>query len=181
MKKLIGIAGHARSGKDTVGNFIKENFQRRNKDARVVSFAHCLRQELDSFCLDNLGISAFTTDDNEKKLIRPLLVCWGTEIRRNIDEDYWIRSLEQTLNDSTQYIITDLRFENEHRWIKSNGGITLYLDREQISPANQYEKENNAILAKIVDYVWHMPTTRDIEVLKQYTEKKCLHSFENLI
>ena len=181
MKKIIGIAGNARSGKDTVGHIIQDIYTSKGKTAKVVSFAAALRNELNDFCIQKLGISAYTTDDAEKKIIRPFLVCWGTEIRRAQNEDYWIEALEQTMDDETLYIITDLRFVNELHWIKKNSGVTIYLDRKSIAPANSYEKENNAILEKLVDYVWEMPTTRDMETLKNYTEKIYLHSFKTLV
>jgi len=182
MKKIIGIAGNARSGKDTVGACIKDIFEKKGHQVAVVSFASTLRDELNSFCLEKLGISSYTTDDEEKKIIRPLLVCWGTEIRRAIDEAYWIKALHATMNDDkTLYIITDMRFVNEYDFIKENLGITLYLERGTIFPANHYERTNNALLKNMVDFVWEMPTTRNMEVLKAYTEKKCLHSFKNLL
>jgi len=182
MKKIIGIAGNARSGKDTVGHMIRDICLSQGKNAKVVSFAAALRDELDSFCMTQLGISAHTTDDLEKKIIRPLLVCWGTEIRRAQAENYWIEALKQSMNDEkTYYIITDLRFSNELHWIKKNCGVTIYLDRASIAPANHYEKENNAILEKLVDYVWEMPTTRDMDVLTKYVEKIYLHSFKNIL
>jgi hypothetical protein len=84
-------------------------------------------------------------------------------------------------DEETYYIITDLRFLNEMNWIKKNCGVTIYLDRASIAPANHYEKENNAILETLVDYVWEMPTTRDMDVLTKYVEKIYLHSFKNIL
>ena len=180
MKKIIGIAGNARSGKDTVGTLIKNIYEEQWHKVALVSFAAVLRDEINDFCLEKLGISSYTTDDKEKKIIRPLLVCWGTEIRRAIDENYWIKALDQNMNDAeTLYIITDLRFVNEYDFIKSHSGATLYLERGTIFPANHYERTNNALLKNLVDYVWEMPTTRDMNELKAYTEKKCLQCFEN--
>lgn len=184
MKTIIGIAGNARSGKDTVGGLLKDIFEKQGHNVRVVSFAAALRNELNDFCMEKLGISSYTTDDAEKKIIRPFLVCWGTEIRRAIDESYWIKALEHSMSNDvsdTLYIVTDLRFENEFNWIKSIGGHTVYLERDAIAPANEYECVNNKILYNLVDFVWEMPTTRDMKTLKEYTEKICLHSFKNLI
>lgn len=182
MKKIIGIAGNARSGKDTVGTLIKGVYEKQGHKVALVSFAAALRDEINDFCLEKLGISSYTTDDEEKKIIRPLLVCWGTEIRRAIDDNYWIKALDQTMNDDeTLYIITDLRFINEYDFIKGHSGTTLYLERGTIFPANHYERTNNALLKNLVDFVWEMPTTRDMNELKKYTEKKCLQCFENIL
>ena len=182
MKKIIGIAGNARSGKDTVGALIKDIAEKEGKQVALVSFAAALRDELNSFCLEKLGISSYTTDDEEKKIIRPLLVCWGTEIRRATDDNYWVKALDATMNDDeTLYIITDMRFVNEYDFIKANLGTTIYLERGTIFPANHYERTNNALLKNMVDFVWEMPTTRDMEVLKTHTEKMCLHTFKNIL
>lgn len=182
MKKIIGIAGNARSGKDTVGGLLKDIFEKKGQKVCVVSFAQKLREEVDQFCVDKLGISAFTTNDEEKKIIRPFLVCWGTEIRRATNDNYWIEALEQSMNDDeTLYIITDMRFINEYDFIKGHSGSTIYLERGTIFPANHYERTNNALLKNLVDFVWEMPTTRDMNELKAYTEKKCLQSFENIL
>ena len=80
---LIGLAGYARSGKNSFADFIGDN-------SKSISFAYALRKELDNFLIEKLGISAFTEDPKEKEIVRPLLVCWGTEIMRNqIDQDHW--------------------------------------------------------------------------------------------
>ena len=184
MKKIIGISGNARSGKDTVGTILKNIFEQKGVPVKIVSFAQKLREEVDEFCIDKLGISAFTTDDIEKKIIRPLLVCWGTEIRRTLDESHWINALEHDMADDpegTLYIVTDVRFEDELNWIKGLGGHTIYLERNAIAPANEYELINNKILKTLVDFVWEMPTTRDMTILREYTEKICLHSFKNIV
>ena len=62
MKKIIGIAGNARSGKDTVGHFMKDIAEKQGRQVALVSFAAALRDELNSFCLEKLGISSYTTD-----------------------------------------------------------------------------------------------------------------------
>ena len=84
-------------------------------------------------------------------------------------------------DEHTLYVVTDLRFENEYQWIKNCGGTTVYLERNAIAPANEYESVNNAILKRCVDCIWEMPTTRDMNVLREYTEKICLHSFKNFV
>ena len=62
--KIIGIAGNAGSGKDTLG----ENFEKILADqgikAQRLSFAFELRKSLDEFLIKETGISAFTKDKN---------------------------------------------------------------------------------------------------------------------
>lgn len=64
MYSILGISGVARVGKDTLFTCIKEinkeiNFTR-------MAFADELKRESDEFLMKNVGISAFTEDENEK-------------------------------------------------------------------------------------------------------------------
>lgn len=155
---LIGIMGSARSGKDTAYMAIKELFPSKEVERRA--FADELKKECDPFLKENLNISAFTENAKEKEVIRPFLVTYGTHLRRKLNPSCWIDSLEQTLSlDVNKCIcITDTRFENEARWIKSKGGKLIFIDRMGIKPANIEEEQNNPVLMSLADMVIEMPT-----------------------
>ena len=55
------------------------------------NFADALKEECDELLGKYTDISAFTENNSEKKLVRPLLVTWGTSIRRKLDENCWIK------------------------------------------------------------------------------------------
>lgn len=155
---LIGIMGSARSGKDTAYMAIKELFPSKVIERRA--FADELKKECDSFLKKNLNISAFTEDTEEKEIIRPFLVTYGTHLRRRLNPSCWIESLEKSLSlrEDKCICITDTRFENEARWIKSKGGKLIFIDRSGIFPANVEEEQNNPILISLADIVIKMPT-----------------------
>jgi len=117
-------------------------------------------------CRHKIGISAFTQDSKEKEIIRPLLVTYGTEVIRKMDENWWINRLEKTLG-VHQYmniipIVTDVRYPNEMEWIqKKHNGVVVYITRKGIGPANSEEKKNNPILKKMADYRMMWPTFGD--------------------
>jgi len=164
-RKIIGISGSARSGKDTLGSNIVQILSDQGIKAKTVSFANELKESVNKFLIDQTGISAFTEDDEEKKLIRPFLVCWGTEIMRSIDDRIWIDKLEENLSSDCVNIITDVRFKNELDWIKQNNGLTVFLNRENINPANKTEEENNAFLSKSVDLNFHIGNFEDERII----------------
>ncbi len=146
MNKIIGLCGFARSGKNSFADFIVELGNECNPPLsfKNASFAYALRKELEEFVERKLGISTFTEDPREKEIIRPLLVCWGTGIVRNkIDKDYWVKKIKNTvkMNRKTGItsIITDVRFTNEVKWIKEEGGVSIFLEREGTGPTNPDE------------------------------------------
>ena len=150
-KKIIGIGGNARSGKDTLANNLVSILAELDIKAEKVSFANALRQSVDDFLLRELGISAFTEDKKEKDIIRPFLVFWGTDIMRGRDEDVWVKKLQSSLKEDQVNIISDLRFTNELDWIQNNNGVSVMLSRPNANPANKYEEEENKKLRQSVN------------------------------
>ena len=67
---LIGIAGAARSGKDTLARAIADFVPR----TEIYSFAYAVKLEADPVCRSNLGVSAFEEDTEKKKIIRQTFV-----------------------------------------------------------------------------------------------------------
>ena len=150
-KKIIGIGGNARSGKDTLASNLVSILGELNIKAEKVSFANALRQSVDDFLLRELGISAFTEDKKEKDIIRPFLVFWGPDIMRGRDEDVWVKKLQSSLKEDQVNIISDLRFTNELDWIQNNNGVSVMLSRPNANPANKYEEEENKKLRQSVN------------------------------
>jgi len=168
---IIGLVGFARTGKNSFAEFLIENIDENPKPSctfKLISFAYALRQELDSFLISKLGISAFTEDPKEKEVIRPLLVCWGTQImREHIDPNYWIKSIQKTIEinrkNNIYSIITDVRFENEVLWLKEMGGISIFIEREEVGPKNADELDYTSPLKMKCDLVFNWPTLSSFE------------------
>lgn len=165
MSDLIGLTGFARSGKNTFADIIIDSRIKNGAPilgVKTLSFAYALRKELDSFVYNKIGISTFTEDPVEKEIIRPLLVCWGTEIIRNhVDKDYWINSIKKYVEinrkNNISSIITDVRFENELDWIEAEGGVSIFVDREGIGPKNCDELNFTAPLKEKCNHIFSWP------------------------
>ncbi len=119
---IIGLFGKKGAGKDYYAkNFLLNQLK---GNTLIVSFA-------DSLKLFALEQKLFTFDElyvNKSKKSREWMQWYGTDIKRNQDPDYWINNLKNTikinqLRGIDNFIITDVRFLNEIKWIKSEGGL----------------------------------------------------------
>ena len=152
---MIGFASFAGAGKNFYGKMLEEYLWGEGIDIGVeFSFAHELRVEIDDFLQKQTGISAFTEDRDEKKIIRPFLVFWGTHFRRAQDPDYWVKKLEKTI-DCGIYdlpIITDVRYKNEADWIQGRGGVVISIDRDGIEAPNEEEEKEYPVVKAVAKH-----------------------------
>lgn len=162
---VFGVSGVARCGKDTLAKHLKDKLERNGYPTIVVSFANALKNELDPFLKQSLGISAFTENNKEKEIIRPILVAYGETCRNNIDKDYWINKIKDRVSSCSSnkvvVIIPDVRYENEARWIKGIGGYVIHITRIGTKPANFQEKVNNPIVKNAANFCMRWKTFSD--------------------
>ena len=116
--RLIGIAGKARSGKDTAANYLLEKL---GDDWSSASFADPMKAML--------GVIGVNCSDAAKDLpknqygvsTRHMLQTLGTEWGRDgIGSDFWIDVFEM-YNAGQSVIVPDVRFENEADLVRKNG------------------------------------------------------------
>ncbi len=116
--RLIGIAGKARSGKDTATNYLLEKL---GDDWSSASFADPMKAML--------GVIGVNCSDAAKDLpknqygvsTRHMLQTLGTEWGRDgIGSDFWIDVFEM-YNAGQCVIVPDVRFENEAELIREHG------------------------------------------------------------
>lgn len=140
---LIGIAGRARSGKDTVANFIIAAI-----GGYRYSFADPIRAMLAPLGVDMndpywqarkediipaLGVSP-----------RRMMQTLGTEWGRNlINPDLWIVLAHQRLlQNGPGMVISDVRFENEAAWIRKHGGRIIHVIRPDAKAIEAHASED---------------------------------------
>lgn len=143
MSKIIGIVGWIGCGKDTVADYLVENYEYKResfagalKDAVAAVFswdrellegttqyARDWRETVDQWWADRLRIDNLTP--------RLVLQLWGTEVcRENFHNDIWIASLERRLQTiDTNIVISDCRFPNEVEAIQKMGGKVYWVQR----------------------------------------------------
>ena len=162
MSNLIGITGFARAGKDTFYELSARYLETISHKSERFAFADVLKSECDELTLKHTGISCFTSDDREKFLIRPLLVAYGTHLRRELNPNCWIDGIRSKVSsslDSGNFVfITDVRFKNEADWILSEGGHLVNVVRDGVGPANPDEASQSELISPLVDHTLTWPT-----------------------
>ena len=184
--KIIGITGFARSGKDTFYKYSSEILDK--ADCNRYAFADALKKECDSFLKENVGVSSFTEDLQDKEFIRPFLVTYGTHLRRKRDENCWVKKVERSIKEEVVdsknnfVFITDVRFENEAQWIKSLGGYIFQITRDGFGPANEEEHVQSALIKPLVDFHVMWPTFgQEIASCVRYIEPILKKNFREYI
>ena len=132
MKNLIGISGKKQTGKDSFFQVVKNT----NPDFENKKFADKLKE----ICamLTGLPLEYFyehkyygTVLDGWNMTIREFQQKIGTEAMRNgLHPDAWVYALFANFNDTSKWIITDVRFPNEVNEIKKRGGLIIRINRD---------------------------------------------------
>ena len=127
---IVGFGSKARQGKDSAAEAVVLHFQRkahREKEyygevkatptARIYKFAEALYEE----CRRDYGMQ-------EKDA--PLLQRVGSE-RRAQDPEYWIKKAFEKIKAEKVgiAILTDVRYKNEARYVKEQGGMLINVSR----------------------------------------------------
>lgn len=126
MKKIFLISGKAESGKNAVGEYIKEYYEEKKTKVIVTSFAKYLK-------IYAKEIINWNGNENDKP--RDFLQTIGIElIKEKIDSKFLIKRMLDDLKVYNHYfdiaVITDARFKEEIAAIKNNYAnvITIYVD-----------------------------------------------------
>lgn len=126
---LIGIAGKAGAGKDTVADFLvaRHGFTK-------ISWADALKAGLAA-----MGFPEPANRDDKEKLIPGFDFTWreaaqklGTEWGRALDPDIWLKVTERRMRRANdRLVIADVRFNNEAEMVRRKGGVMLFLHGRQ--------------------------------------------------
>jgi hypothetical protein len=145
---LIGIAGKARAGKNTLADFLQAQY-----GGYQYSFANPIRAMLKA----GFGVDLDTDYWNAKKeevipaigrspreLMQTLGTQWG---RRTVHPELWLILATGVLNArGPGMIVSDIRFENEAAWVRKLGGTVIHLYRDKAPQVAEHESENGVIV-----------------------------------
>jgi hypothetical protein len=169
--RILGIAGLAGSGKDTVANMLRRHFT-----VAHLSFADPLKQ----FCGELFGWDHATLYGSSEKrnapdpryvradgeLLTPRYALqtlgteWGRNCYPNIWVDYGVRRAAQHLEKDPRCLVvfTDCRFTNEAEAIRSAGGDVLFISRREAGlkgAAGVHSSEQEMLSDEYQDLVTH--------------------------
>ena len=157
---LIGLAGVARSGKDTAADVLAMELGLYRH-----AFADPIKRMLEQVFGNN-----FVDGDRERidpisgVSYRKLMQTLGTEWGRSIQPDLWTRVAKAKWewvketdlacrmcegSDWGGMVISDVRFDNEAEWIRSEGGIIVHIERDGVAPVGIEGHASEAGMTKI--------------------------------
>lgn len=179
---LIGIAGASRAGKDTLCTSLIDSFEEENIKAKRFSIAgDFIKKDLYKVIKSRTNISTFTIKNEEKEIIRPMLVEYGRLMRRITRGRYFINQLKNNVKFTNKIvrIITDIRYieypKDELFWLKKEEkGFLIFIERCGIKDANEFERKNNFIIKKSADCIIKMPNFQTVKNLKREMKKQTL-------
>jgi hypothetical protein len=148
---IIGVAGYARAGKDTIADYLVE------KHGFVkMSFAEPIKEALLKLnpsiqVMPNLYVPlAYAVRtwgwDLLKDIsadVRPLLQRMGTEVAREMfGQNFWVDFAMSKALAQDKVVISDVRYINEANAIRSHG-IVWRVERNGVGPANDHPSEHD--------------------------------------
>lgn len=147
---VIGLSGWARSGKDTVADYLVKNH-----GYTKVSFATPMREalyrlnpkitinELQSTPLQ-VGVDVYDWEGLKERSpdVRGLMQRMGTEVGREMfGEDFWVNYALNSIPDGSKAVIADVRYPNEAEAIKKLNGEVVRINRDGVQAANSHPSE----------------------------------------
>jgi hypothetical protein len=146
--KLIGVAGFARSGKDTVASYLV-----RNHGYTRLAFADPMREmlfEINPIVSGMLNqplrvqevVKSLGWDEAKVKIpeVRELLQRLGTDAGRKVlGQTIWLDTILKKINSiEDKVVISDVRFEDECEFIRVNGGKVIRVFRPNVTSVNNH-------------------------------------------
>ena len=168
---IIGLSGYAQVGKDTVANYLVNNY-----GFVKVSFADPIREALYRLnpkidiadmrglylatAVDGLGWENVKVDSQDT---RELLQRMGTEVGREMfGEDFWVNQGLLKASQHDNVVFADTRYANEANAIRKHDGQVWRIHKPNHGPVNGHDSEIG-----LDDYMfdWTLPNYAGIEDL----------------
>ena len=162
---LIGIAGRARSGKDTVANFIIAAI-----GGYRYSFADPIRAMLVPLGVDMSDPYWQTRKEDVIPALgvspRRMMQTLGTEWGRNlINPDLWIIMAHQRLlQNGPGMVIPDVRFENEAAWVRKHGGWIIHVIRPEAKAVEAHASEDGIEIQDTDAQIFNSGTLEELQL-----------------
>lgn len=158
-RPLIGLAGLARVGKDTAAGHLVRRY-----GFGSYAFASPIKRALCTM----FGLTAAQLDGDQKeveidwlgKSPRQLMQTLGTEWGRGlVVSDVWTRACAHSIAVDIEAaarrsllgwsggVVSDVRFENEARWIREQGGVVLHIVRTDADTVASHASEAGVFAA----------------------------------
>ena len=166
---IIGLVGYAQSGKDSVARTLVEHY-----GFTRLAFADKIREMLyylnplvkDGFRLQGV-VDAYGW--NQAKVlfpeVRKSLQELGVSARTHLGKDVWVHAILDQIIDEKNYVITDVRFENEAVMIQEAQGQLWRIKRLGVGAINAHVSESELDGYKVDKILSNGGTLEELELL----------------
>lgn len=145
---IIGICGFRGTGKSETAKYLNEQY-----GFTRVNFKDGLVQEMKERLPDTLkaigDMYQLTIDELfqiKPSVMRALMQNYGTEVRRQDDDAYWVNTWLRSVSElDSNVVVDDVRFHNEHEAVTSQGGILIRIKRSDITSGGQHKSETEQL------------------------------------
>lgn len=147
---LIGLTGYAGSGKDTVADIIVQDY-----GFVKMAFADPLREMLlvlnpmispTVYLRQIVERHGWRWAKQRFPEVRRLMQVFGTDVVRNlIMQDFWVKKLEERINQNSLVVVSDVRFPDEADLLLGRGGVMIRVEREGVNKLNHISEEIDGI------------------------------------
>lgn len=141
---VIGIAGPARSGKDTAASIICSEFHG--------FYQYSLATPMKRMLAAGFGIdmsSPYWAERKEdiipalgrspRQLLQTLGTEWGREL---VAKNVWlVTATKEYIKFGPGMVISDVRFDNEAEWVRDLGGLLIHISRKDCPLVNAHSSE----------------------------------------
>lgn len=137
---IVGISGKLKSGKDSVTDqiliFSRERYYITKFAAKlkqmVAVLIDCEPEKLEDQDFKQQSLGKAWNGLTPRYLLQTLGTDWG----RNLYDKIWVTATMSSLDPDKNYVINDVRFENEAEAIKQAGGLLIRVNRPGIESNN---------------------------------------------
>ena len=149
-KMIIGLVGKKGSGKDTMADFLVENYH-----FKQYAYAEPLKKLCqDLFCLTDAQVNCHalkeTIDERWNKSPRQILQQVGTDLfRKHYDENIWVKILKEKLKMESKdqnIVVSDIRHQNELDTVTEFKNFVIFrIVRPGHDASDPHSTENNTL------------------------------------
>lgn len=139
--KVLGIAGKKGVGKDTIANYLVNNY-----GFVKVAYADKVKDVARSLGWDG------KKDERGRRLLQRL----GTDVAREYDIDIWVKATFKVIGVMSQlydkFVIPDVRFQNEVDAIHESGGLVILIGAKWQDNKDSHPSERELNYIKNFDH-----------------------------
>lgn len=173
---LIGLTGYAGAGKDEVADTLVREF-----GFKKIGFADPMYRialdlnpwiRQDGRLLRDIVERIGWTAAKRMPEVREFLQRLGESGRQNLGEGVWINAVARTLlvtnARNKNVVITNVRHENEARWVKRRGGTIVLVSRVGFGPVNDHVSDQGLAFKYATHSIDNIAGIAELQAVTRY-------------